>query len=81
MTSPILRYFTYEHLQRGELRETSRSAAQLAVEWDRTLPPGPEKSTALRKLLEAKDAAVRARLGPDTDATVAAVHRLTEAAP
>jgi hypothetical protein len=34
----------------------------LAHDIERDLPPGAEKSTALRKLLEAKDAAVRAAL-------------------
>lgn len=34
----------------------------IAENMDETLPPGPEKSVALRKLLEAKDTAVRASL-------------------
>lgn len=60
--NPILRYFVYEHLPEGPLKETSKKFAALAADVDKTLPDGPEKSTALRKLLEAKDAAVRAAL-------------------
>ncbi|MCA0379782.1 MAG: hypothetical protein LCH36_10175 [Actinobacteria bacterium] len=62
MKNPILRYFTFEHLPAGPLRDTSEKFSALAAELDDTLPPGPEASTALRKLLEAKDAAVRAAL-------------------
>lgn len=56
--SPILRYFTYDHLPE-ELSDISREFAVLADWIERKLPRGPEKSVALRKLLEAKDAAVR----------------------
>lgn len=59
--SPILRYFTYEHLPEN-LQMVSRPFCRLANDLEDTLPKGPEKSTALRKLLEAKDAAVRAAL-------------------
>lgn len=59
-----MRYFEFGHLSKP-LREVSKSAAQLATEWDRTLPDGAEKSVALRKLLEAKDAAVRSALDAD----------------
>lgn len=59
--SPILRYFTWMHLP-SPLAEVSRDFENLALIVDRTLPNGPEKSVALRKLLEAKDAAVRAAL-------------------
>jgi len=61
-TSPILRYFKYGHLAAGPLRDTSERFCNLAYEMEGLLPPGEEKSTALRKLLEAKDAAVRAAL-------------------
>ena len=60
--NPILRYFAYEHLTRESLRETSRLFHDLAHGLDSRLPDGPEKSVALRKLLESKDAAVRATL-------------------
>lgn len=61
LASPIMRYFKYEHLN-GPMKVTSRSFAVLAQEMEAYLPNGPEKSTALRKLLEAKDAAVRAAM-------------------
>ena len=60
--NPIMRYFAFVHLPVGPLRETSEKFAELASDIDAELPNGPEKSTALRKLLEAKDAAVRAAL-------------------
>lgn len=59
--SPILRYFEYAHL-RSPLREVSAEFYELARTIEATLPAGAEKSTALRKLLEGKDAAVRAAL-------------------
>lgn len=66
-TAPILRYFEFSHLPRGILRDTSEEFRVLAIKVDNSLPDGPEKSTSLRKLLEAKDAAVRAALDVDTD--------------
>jgi hypothetical protein len=62
MPSPILRYFTYQHLPEGPLREASASVCRLAYEAEANLPDGPEKSAGLRKLLEAKDCFVRAVL-------------------
>lgn len=59
--SPILRYFVYEHLPE-KLQAVSKDFAILAWSIEGSVPPGPEKSTALRKLLESKDAAVRAAL-------------------
>lgn len=59
--SPILRYFVYDHLPM-KLQEVSKHFADTAETMEAILPRGPEKSTALRKLLEAKDAAVRAAL-------------------
>lgn len=61
MSAEICRYFAYDHL-REPLKSTSRVFAELAEWLDAELPGGPEKSTALRKLLESKDAAVRAAL-------------------
>lgn len=61
--SPILRYFAYDHLP-PELQEVSMRCAVLAKTLEDVLPAGAEKSTALRKLLECKDAAVRAALPP-----------------
>lgn len=59
--SPILRYFVYEHLP-FMLREVSAPFSTMVWRLERSLPSGPEKSVALRKLLESKDAAVRAAL-------------------
>jgi hypothetical protein len=45
-----------------KLQEVSEPIAHLAEAMDATLPDGPEKSAGLRKLLEAKDCFVRAKL-------------------
>ena len=60
-SSPILKHFAYEHL-RPHLKEVSEPICALAHELDARLPNGPEKSAGLRKLLEAKDCFVRAKL-------------------
>lgn len=57
---PILQYFTYGHL-RAELQPVSKLFADVAAEIMK-LPRNPERTVALRKLLESKDAAVRAAL-------------------
>jgi hypothetical protein len=62
MPAPILKYFDYKHLPK-ELQEVARPIAALASDLDIWLPDGPEKSAGLRKLLEAKDCFVRAKLG------------------
>lgn len=54
----LLKYFTYDHLK-GHLREVSKQFHDLATHLANTLPDGSEKTVAIRKLLEAKDAAVR----------------------
>jgi len=61
MASPIMRYFSFDHLQPAQ-REISKEFFALALSLDEDLLDGPEKSVALRKLLESKDAAVRASL-------------------
>jgi hypothetical protein len=58
---PVLRYFEWEHL-RSDLLEVSRPFAVLAWEMANRLPVGAETAVCLRKLLEAKDAAVRSAL-------------------
>lgn len=58
---PIMQFFAYEHLP-PHLKVVSAPFGQLADEIVSTLPRNPERTVALRKLLEAKDAAVRARL-------------------
>lgn len=62
MSHQLLRYFTWSHLPAGPLRNTSQMFGILADELDVLLPDGAEKTVALRKLLEAKDAGVRAAL-------------------
>lgn len=61
-SSDLLRYFEFDHLREGALRNASRPFHALAHELDDLLPGGAEKTVALRKLLEAKDAAVRSAL-------------------
>lgn len=62
MLSPIMKYFAYEHLPE-HLQEVSKPIGELTQQMEANLPDSPEKSAGLRKLLEAKDALVRARLG------------------
>jgi len=59
--SDIMQYFKWEHLPE-RLQAISKPFGELAERLDRDLKPGAEKSVALRKLLESKDAAVRAAL-------------------
>lgn len=61
VNEPILRFFHYQHLPPA-LQEASRPFCELAVLIVETLPRNEERSVALRKLLEAKDAAVRANV-------------------
>lgn len=58
----LLRFFSYEHLPE-RLRAHAMRCHDLAHAMAATLPPGPELTTGLRKLLEAKDCFVRAALG------------------
>lgn len=57
---PILKYFEYKHLP-DHLQKISAPFGKLA-DTIMELPRSPERSVALRKLLESKDAAVRAAL-------------------
>lgn len=59
----MLKWFTFTHLP-PQLRATSRLFYVLAIELCQTVPEGPERTVALRKLLESKDAAVRALVHP-----------------
>jgi hypothetical protein len=56
-----MRYFTNEHLPEP-LKSASMPFCALATWAEENLPAGPEKTVCLRKLLEAKDAAVRTAL-------------------
>ena len=55
----VMQFFAFEHLP-PHLREVSEPFCKLASVIEATLPRNPERTVALRKLLEAKDAAVRA---------------------
>lgn len=61
MSNPIMQYFAYDHLP-AHLQEVSKPIGELAKLMAETLPEGPELSAGLRKLLEAKDCLVRAKL-------------------
>lgn len=62
MASSILEFFKFEHLP-PKMQETSRPFCELAAQVDSIeTRHQAEKATALRKLLEAKDAAVRCML-------------------
>jgi hypothetical protein len=58
---PILQFFAYDHLP-AVLQAISQPFGELAGLIVSTLPRNPERTVALRKLLEAKDAAVRSKL-------------------
>lgn len=60
----IMQFFAYSHLQQP-LQAISKPFGELALEIHSTLPRNPERTVALRKLLEAKDAAVRAALAKE----------------
>ena len=57
--TPIMQFFAFDHLPE-HLQNISRPFHATASWVDQNLPNNAEKSTALRKLLEAKDCAVRA---------------------
>jgi len=55
----ILQFFAYAHLP-PHLQAVSKPFGDMAQQIVDTLPRNPERTVALRKLLESKDAAVRA---------------------
>lgn len=61
MPSTTIQYFDYEHLP-PRLQVVSKAVYDLAHLMEDTLPDSAEKSAGMRKLLEAKDAFVRAAL-------------------
>lgn len=65
MTEHIHQFFAYDHLPH-HLQDVSKPFCELANFVIATLPRNPERTVALRKLLEAKDAAVRALLAKET---------------
>src|SRR6266536_3126079 len=70
-TQQIARHFAYDHLPEPQ-QTISAYSHHLAEAMIRELPDGPELTTGLRKLLEAKDCFVRASL-PATGEPLAAV--------
>src|SRR3546814_5522126 len=61
MNEPIMQFFAFEHLP-PHLQTVSQNVHSLAQNIVDNLPRNPERTVALRKLLESKDAAVRARI-------------------
>jgi hypothetical protein len=59
----MMKWFEFAHLP-PHLQETSSFFYDTACRLVATTESGPERTVALRKLLEAKDAAVRAKLNP-----------------
>lgn len=57
-----MRYFEFTHQVPGIMMDTARAFHALAERVVTTLPRSAERSTALRKLLEGKDAAVRSAM-------------------
>lgn len=60
-SEPIMQFFAFEHLP-DHLKVTSSMFWDLACKIVATLPRNAERTVALRKLLESKDAAVRAAI-------------------
>lgn len=67
MSEHILQFFAHAHLP-SHLAATSKPFGDLAAQLVDQLPRNPERTVALRKLLEAKDAAVRALVAKDLPA-------------
>lgn len=61
MPNPIMQHFAYEHLP-PFLQEVSKPICELARAYDASLKDCAEKSAGLRKLIEAKDCMVRAKI-------------------
>lgn len=61
----MLQFFGYSHLPE-HLQAVSKPFSDLAHQIVNTLPSNPERTVALRKLLEAKDCAVRALIYKET---------------
>lgn len=61
ISEPALKYFGYAHLP-DNLKLVSKPFYDLALDMVQKLPKNAERTQAIRKLLEAKDCAVRAML-------------------
>lgn len=57
----LMQFFAYEHLP-AHLQAISKPFGELAQHMVETLPENAERTAGLRKLLEAKDCAVRSQL-------------------
>jgi len=60
----LLKWFSYQHLAKEEVRAVSRRFSIMAQMIIESMPPCAERTACMRKLLEAKDCAVRATLDP-----------------
>ena len=63
MDDRMMKWFEFKHLPE-HLQEHSRRFHELATHICCSINEGPERTVALRKLLEAKDAAVRSVVNP-----------------
>ncbi len=63
----LLKWFRHDHLP-AHLQAVVKPIDTLARDLDTTLAGGPEKTAGMRKLVEAKDCFVRARLEQDEEA-------------
>lgn len=61
MPTNVDKFFGYDHLPE-QLQQVSKPIAELQQLMENLLPDGAEKSAGMRKLLEAKDCFVRAKL-------------------
>jgi len=77
---PMLQWFAWSHLP-PKLREVSQPFGDLARKIVATLPRNPERTVALRKLLESKDCAVRAALDTSGGFTVSSELGFTKESP
>lgn len=78
----LAQFFEYKHLPLP-LQDLSRPFGEMAENLTAKLPPNPERTAFLRKLLEAKDCAVRCmvaetnRIRRETEARIASDARPT----
>ena len=77
MTDRMLQFFTYAHLP-DELQQVSKPFGVLAEYICGRLPPNPERTVALRKLLEAKDCAVRALIYKEPNSEKSSAERVPD---
>jgi len=59
---PTLHWFRFEHLPEGPIQDTSADYARLALVTVLDQHRNAERTIALRKLIEAKDASVRSMI-------------------